>query len=324
MTIPLPTSRHLAALNWRPLTPEDAPALFQLERNCALADGNTNPPNLPDCERKLQGPAGSLATDSICAADADGRLIAGAIVTFDLRLKHECRAFLEGNVHPDYRGRGLGSFILNWFESRSRRFLASVPDDRPRVLRADWYDKAEEAGALCAQHGFYLASAGEEMRRDLDEPIPDNAPSGEVSFTTWTAQNAPLFFQVYEEAFRERPGFPGWDEATWRHAFTGHDEFRADLSPLMMEGTDPVAYAVGSIDSVTNEGWINQMGVRPAWRGRGMASALLSQAMRRFKAEGLRYAALDVNDNNPGAARVYRCLGFVRTRHYTSYRKTLT
>lgn len=288
---------------------------------CAQVDGSTSPPTLPGCEKKLDRAASTLATDTICAANASGQLIASALVTLDLHLKQECRAFLEGTVHPDYRARGLGDFILNWMQARSRQAFAAITDHRPRVLRIDVYDKRDDAIALYKRHGFRFALAEDEMRRDLNDPVPTNAlPSG-MTFFNWSPQNAGLFFKVYEEAFRDRPGFPGWNEETWRHALTGQNEFRADLSLLATEGNEPVAFAVCAVES--DEGWIVQIGVRPAWRKRGLAGVVLSELLRRFKTEGLHYALLEVSIDNPQAASVYQRLGFVHTKRFTSFQKRI-
>jgi mycothiol synthase len=56
--------------------------------------------------------------------------------------------------------------------------------------------------------------------------------------------------------------------------------------------------------------WIVQVGVVPAARRRGLAAALVSEALGRLRAEGSDQAWLTVNVNNPGAAAVYRRLGF--------------
>lgn len=149
-----------------------------------------------------------------------------------------------------------------------------------------------------------------------------------MTFTTWTPQRAGQFFQVYEHAFQARPGFPGWSEDTWRHNVSGSDEFRADLSPLLLDGTESIGFAICHVEADAKEqpssiGWIAQMGIRPTWRNRGLAGGLLVEIMQRFRDEGFRYAMLDVNINNPQAASVYQRVGFVPTTRYTSYQKSV-
>ena len=68
-------------------------------------------------------------------------------------------------------------------------------------------------------------------------------------------------------------------------------------------------------------GWVDQMGVRPAWRKRGLGGALLCEAMHRFKASGLGWAALSVSTENRRALRLYQRLGFERVKRRTSHQK---
>ncbi len=324
-TLPIPPP--LPGYTWRALRQEDAAALYQLALDCAPLDGSTNVGTLASYQALLDELVSTLATDTLCAVDADGRLAARAWVSFDDSFGHEYRAVLDGLVHPDQRGQGLGSFILRWMEARVRQ-RCPAGDARPLVLRIDFYDRGADAITLYEQHGFRFQLAEDEMRRDLGLPLPtERLPDG-LSFVTWSAERARLFFEAYQQAFGERPGFPGWDEATWRQALTGHSKFRADLSLLVTDGSAGVAYAICAVGEPAPDqrpvGWIVQLGVDPAWRRRGLAAALLAEAMRRFQAEGLPYAMLDVNANNPQAFRVYQRLGFEPTKRYTSYRKTLS
>jgi ribosomal protein S18 acetylase RimI-like enzyme len=281
---------------------------------------------MADQKTKLEQAGDNLTTDTLCAVDSSGRLAAAAWVTCDDRLAHEYRAFLDGRVHPDYRGQELGSFILWWMEIRARQILSGLRQDRPAVLRFDFYDRSDDALDLFAQHGFRFAFTEDEMWRDLSLAMPVvQLPEG-MAVVTWNSHNATLFFDVYQDAFRERPGFPDWTEEVWRLNFTGGAGFRPDLSLLLLQGAESEGFAVCHVETEGAEdpagvGWIVQMGVRPAWRRRGLGRALLCEVMRRFQADGLASAALEVNIDNRRAMRLYERLGFERCRRRTSFQK---
>lgn len=58
-------------------------------------------------------------------------------------------------------------------------------------------------------------------------------------------------------------------------------------------------------------GYTELLGVRRAWRGRGVAVALLTAAMRAYAADGMHYAELGVDTENPsGAHGLYASLGY--------------
>ena len=194
------------------------------------------------------------------------------------------------------------------------------------MLRVDFYDRGADAVELLEKYGFRLALAEDTMRRDLSHALPAVLLPEGMTLVPWSEQWATGFFKVYQDAFRERPRFPNWSEDTWRHNFTDYPDFRADLSLLAMEGMQGVGFTVchaeNEGDPKSEEtGWVSQMGVRPAWRRRGVGGALLSEVMRRFQASGLSWAALEVSTENRRAGRVYERLGFEPYRTRASYQK---
>ena len=152
----------LSGHSWRPLHAEDAGALHQLELDCAPADGGTSLSIVEEYRKKLQRAGENLATDTLCAADSSGRLAATAWVTLDDHRPQQYRVFLDGRVHPDHRGRGLGAFVLQWMEVRALEMLSVQKEDRPSVLRLDFYDRGADAVALFEQFGFRFFLAEDE------------------------------------------------------------------------------------------------------------------------------------------------------------------
>jgi ribosomal protein S18 acetylase RimI-like enzyme len=77
--------------------------------------------------------------------------------------------------------------------------------------------------------------------------------------------------------------------------------------------------ACGTIQGVSDRrggGLIQNFGLVPGHRGRGVGTALLLQALHGFRRAGLDRAILEVTAQNDGAIRLYRRLGF-------RFRKTL-
>jgi ribosomal protein S18 acetylase RimI-like enzyme len=64
----------------------------------------------------------------------------------------------------------------------------------------------------------------------------------------------------------------------------------------------------------TGLGAIQNLGIVPAWRGRGLGAALLVHALHGFRAAGLGRAVLEVTAHNDPAVRLYRRLGFRRRK----------
>jgi ribosomal protein S18 acetylase RimI-like enzyme len=73
----------------------------------------------------------------------------------------------------------------------------------------------------------------------------------------------------------------------------------------------------GTVQGVMDRGpigAIQNLGVVPAYRGQGLGRALVRQALEGFYQAGLRRAYLEVTAENASAIRIYRTLGFRRSK----------
>lgn len=77
----------------------------------------------------------------------------------------------------------------------------------------------------------------------------------------------------------------------------------------------PDGYA-GAIQGVIVGGWaaVQNLGVCPDARGRGLGAMLLTRCLRGFAAAGARWVHLEVTASNTPAVRLYKRLGFRATR----------
>ena len=71
---------------------------------------------------------------------------------------------------------------------------------------------------------------------------------------------------------------------------------------------------------VLDEMHVNKIAVAPAWRRRGVAKALMDDALEFARSRGIASIALEVRESNEGARAFYRTLGFEeryrRPRYY--------
>lgn len=286
------TPPALPGLAWRALAPSDAPALAGLGAACLAADGGFRA--LPADEYLGD------AAPSIGAFDPGGRLLAFAAAR---RSNHQGAA-IAGQVHPDARGRGIGRFLIEWSIVAGEALVAPAPAEQTRALRISTEGLTPAAERLYARCGFSQEFAEDVMRYSLDAPAPDTPLPPGFTLRAWAPELAAQFFAAYEASFRTRPSFPGWSAEEWLEWATGDDDFVPELSLLALDGDTPAGFLVAG------QGWLVQVGVRPEWRGRGLAAGLAAEMLRRAQAAGWESVLLDVNVNNPGAARVYARLGF--------------
>ena len=71
-------------------------------------------------------------------------------------------------------------------------------------------------------------------------------------------------------------------------------------------------------------GWIRTLGVRRAWRKRGLGEALLLHSFGEFYKRGTKTIGLGVDAENPtGATRLYQKAGMHVASEYVTYEKEL-
>jgi ribosomal protein S18 acetylase RimI-like enzyme len=78
---------------------------------------------------------------------------------------------------------------------------------------------------------------------------------------------------------------------------------------------DPISsrpFPIGTIQGMQIDGWgaVQNLGIDPAHRGRGLGSILLSRAAQGFRKAGLSRMHLEVTTDNTGAVRLYERIGF--------------
>lgn len=102
------------------------------------------------------------------------------------------------------------------------------------------------------------------------------------------------------------------------HEIRGKSGFLAAATWLVACGTHPANLRwCGTIQGVVDRhrtGMIQNVGIVPDHRGRGLGTCLIERAFAGFRAAGLRGASLEVTADNPRAVRLYQRLGFRRTK----------
>jgi len=309
-----PALPSLADLIWRPITRDDLAALVDLASACFLVDGGLHflfePESISD---RFFPDAPSAA---IGAFAPDGRLAACATVHLDGDSGSQ-RAMIVGHVQPDLRGKGIGTYLIRWGQMQTQSLLAGSVNNQ-LALQIATESLTASAHQLYLAHGFESVSESLVMRRNLDLPLPEYAFPPGVTIADWDPALADQFFQAYDAAFRERPGFPGYTATEWVDSWTT-DRFRPEWSMLARSGDEPLGFLMAT--SNPPHGFIMQVGVIPAQRRRGLASALMAETMRRMETAGAVSVQLTVNVNNPGAIQTYAQRGFVTIGRRARYER---
>lgn len=291
----------------RKLDRRHLPAVVDLGRKCLETDGGLGFLFEQDAVRERFFPDAPGQRIGVFAPD--GRLVAAAAVH-----GHEDsgvgRTVIVGQVRPDFRNRGVGTYLMRWSEESATALLANVPISQ-RVFQVDTETLTDAGDRLYEASGFKQAEASLVMRRDLRHPIPSRSLPDDASLVPWSARSAEQFSRAYEPAFKDRPGFPGWSAEEWINRATAND-LVPEWSLLARTDDRELGFVIGCLDVSTSPptGFIWQIGVVAGEGKRGIGSALLAESMRRMQEAGSPTAQLTVHTDNSNAIRVYRRLGF--------------
>jgi mycothiol synthase len=299
-------------VNVRPITAEDFPAVAAF---------------LAEDEARLFGRPSRLGVADVTAWLAGADLERGtwlfeeeghvAAIGWTEVEEHHDAGFAVGVVHRDRQGRGLGSQLLELMERRLREIgtarihsLTLAPDTAaPPLLAARGYREVRRFWEMTIELG--------------DEPPPAPVLPDGLRLERFSEEAARAFHAALEEAFEDHwehqpePFEPWWERQVAR---PDHDP---SLWFLVRDG-DEVAAATRNDAERSGGGWIGVLGVRPGWRGRGLAKALLLESFRDFHRRGQRRVGLGVDsENSTGATQLYESVGMSVEQEHIVWEKAL-
>ncbi|MFN8077412.1 MAG: GNAT family N-acetyltransferase [Kineosporiaceae bacterium] len=328
----------VAGLSWRAAHPDDAAAIGALMARAAEVDDPQEHYTAEDVADELAAPWLEPARDSRIGLDGEG--VPRAFATLELRPGDVdlLRPNGLGVVDPQVRRRGVGTALLGWqlwrSEQKVRERRAALGTQAPARFLVFQEPGNDGVAHLARRFGLEVLRYFLVMRRPLDGDLPPvRLPDGVVLRDYDAEPDAVPLLHAHNTAFADHWGFQPWTEETWRQWEVDHRDFRADwtLSAVDEAGGDVlVGYATAAGYTAdweatgVREGWTSKVGVLPAHRGRGIATALLAAQLHRFAVSGMDVAGLDVDAENPaGALSLYQRLGYAEVRRNVAWGRWL-
>ncbi|GEL93789.1 GNAT family N-acetyltransferase [Cellulomonas composti] len=304
-------------LTWGALARSDVAELTALVVACQEADALPYRISQAEVDEHFDDSNLDVERDTLAGRDEAGALRAWALVQQPAGDTRVVRAFLDGGVHPEWRRRGIGAQVLAWSQDRGRQLLAATGKQVPARLSVYVDDTATATAAAVRAAGFTPIRYYAEMRRALTGDVPEPfAPEG-VRIVPWSAELDEQARLAHNEAFADHWGSEPRTPEQWVQtramfaptwSFLALDQASDEVVGYLLSGRYEQDWPVAGYSS----GYTDVLGVRRAWRGRGIAPALLVAAMHAYRADGIEYAELGVDTANPtGAHGLYSRLGYV-------------
>ncbi|NEN07708.1 GNAT family N-acetyltransferase [Diaminobutyricibacter tongyongensis] len=292
----LSVPRHPDVTVWRAATESDIGAIWELRQ----AMGEADHPNYRTARESIEAdfalPGFEPERDSMIGFDSTGRAVAAGMVIFPSRHQTLVRSLPIGGVHPDFRGRGIGRALFNWQVGRARQQLASSSRDLPGWILAFADERAPQDARLFERGGLRLARHFLSMERTLSDPIESPPAPRRVRIVPYVTSMSDAVHRARDEVFIDHWGSQPMTDQRWR-ALVGSRRFAGELSFVALaQGCGGGECVVGFVLSSTDPSiWptqgfsssrVDQIGVRAAWRGRGIAHSLLATQLRMSQARG--------------------------------------
>lgn len=309
------------SLKLRPVHWSDLEAVAQLIYDACAADGDTVVAVTPEeLKHEWETPGFNLARDAFLIETIDGRIV-GYEEFFN---EHEhARLRTDGYVHPDFKGRAIGTSLLRSIEMRAREEMTLAEPDARVSLRSIIDNRDPDSHELHRNEGYQPLRYHWRMEIVLDGPpaepkFPEGIElrpfiKGEHNVAVWQAQN---------EAFRDHWGSHDVTLEEWKRSRLEDPEFDPALWQIAWDGDEVAGFSLNRYRM--GIGWIRTLGVRRPWRKRGLGEALLLQSFGEFYKRGTKTIGLGVDAENPtGATRLYKKAGMHIAAEYVIYEKEL-
>jgi len=218
----------------------------------------------------------------------------------------------ESCVHPDFRGRGIGTRLVELAESWARE--RSLP-------RLHMHAVTQKGRRLFAARGFELVRYFWRMEIYPGEEPPRPDPPGGFSIRAYEpGTDDEVLHAMHQEAFAEHWEFNPRPLESWLRWRTTRSDYLPELWQLAFHGEELAGAALGFGQS--GLGWILDLAVAPKWRKRGLGLALLQRSFHELYKRGFTQIGLEVDsENETGATRLYERADMRVTRRYATFEK---
>jgi mycothiol synthase len=321
MTIAKITTDGILPPNYivRPPQANDAQGVGAMITAADIAVIGTTDFEMDDLLEDWSSPHIDLQNDARVVIAPDGKVVGYELI---ISVTPNGRIMIDGYVHPEFLGQGIGTYLLRWTEQRAYQHFAKIDDNCRVHLRGNIYEEDQTGHDLYRGEGYEIVRHFWRMVIDMtDAPEVPTLPNG-ISIRPFVlGQDDHAAWETAIESFQDHWGSEPTPFDEWMEA-TKQEKFDPTLWFLAMDG-DQVA-GVSLCNDWQENGWVRTLGVRREWRRAGLGMALLKHSFAEFYRRGKKTVGLGVDaESLTGATRLYERAGMRVTQRFDTYAKEI-
>jgi GNAT superfamily N-acetyltransferase len=313
----------------RPTTLDDAQAVFALYDTLMHEYAGGNNRSVEEIRAAWTTPGFDLGQSARSVFTLDGRLVAH-IEVWDAG-GNPAAPYMWGYVHPDFRGKGIGSYLVDWAERRARRAFDRVPPGTRVTLQATCPGQDQVSKELFELRGMTVQSQVWRMVIEMDrEPAEPDWPEGITVTTLADYGDLRMVYIAIKEILQDVRIQKDGDFETgfrrFRHWVQNDPKHDPSLWVLALDGEQIIGLALGEAQSGEDpdKGFIGAFDVRREYRYPGVKKALLRHSFRAYWKRGQRKVGLRVDvDPMTASTRFFEKIGMAVERTSVYYEKEL-
>ncbi|MEM7029767.1 MAG: GNAT family N-acetyltransferase [Chloroflexota bacterium] len=255
-----------------------------------------------------------------------------------------------GFVHPNYRGQGIGTMLLDWAETRATEMLSQAPLGVKTVLAVSCFDTNKHTLSLLKKRGHTFVHEWPHLKMPLSTPPALVDPEGITIRPLNFQTDWPATIEVLIAAFRDHWGviidesaleFPGSaqasepNEPSKAETDTEAEENEENYDPY--SNTPGLCFVALDGDRIVggclceekntefkNTGRLGSLFIHPDYRRRGIGEVLSNYALDAYIKRGYTQVITDTDaESFTGAIHLYQKLGMKVYRRQHTYEKTI-
>ena len=322
---------HNSAYTFRPLRLSDAERCAEIATAVAADYGIKQQFEAQSFVLEWQKPNFNLEKSSTCVINGDGLLIAFAALW--ATAETPVHPWLNWHVDLEHRGKGLSARLLQWADEQGEAVIPCCPDNARVSIKCGAHrGHAYIEGALLTA-GYVPHRVYNEMRITMSErPTRQPYPEG-ISIRPYDHEaDLPVLVDVVRDSFADHYGYieESFEKelADFKHWLDNDPYF--DPALVLLAVDDACGVVAGCLLGLTQEprepeaGYIDIVGVRRAYRRRGLASALLKHSFTQYWDRDTQSVGLEVDGESlTNAVALYERVGMRVHRELVSYEKVL-